>query len=102
MTGDRITFARPARPSPRISSDYASAAGGNPTISVFDELWAFTSERARRLLDELVPPPTRKVGCRLTVSYAGFGTRASCCEELYERGLRQQQVGTDLYAGDGL
>ena len=25
------------------------AAGGNPTISVFDELWAYTSERSHRL-----------------------------------------------------
>lgn len=28
-----------------IASDYASAPGANPTITVFDELWAYTSER---------------------------------------------------------
>ena len=55
-----------------ITSDYASAAGANPTISCFDEAWAYTSERARRLFDEMIPPPTRKVACRLTVTYAGF------------------------------
>jgi hypothetical protein len=37
-------------------------------IAVFDELWGYDTERARRLFDELVPPPTRKVACRLTVT----------------------------------
>ena len=41
-----------------LSSDYASAAGANPTIVVFDELWAYVHERARRLWDEMVPVPT--------------------------------------------
>ena len=35
-----------------IASDAASAAGGNPTISCFDELWGYTSERSRRLWDK--------------------------------------------------
>jgi phage terminase large subunit-like protein len=39
-----------------VASDYQSAAGANPTISCFDELWAHTSERSRRLFDEMVPP----------------------------------------------
>jgi hypothetical protein len=30
----------------------------------------YASERSRRLFDEMVPPPTRKIACRLT--YAGF------------------------------
>src|SRR5262249_1531307 len=52
-----------------IAADYAGAAGGNQNIAVADELWAFTSERARRLWDEMIPPPTRKIACRLTVTY---------------------------------
>jgi hypothetical protein len=43
-----------------IASDYAGAAGANPTITCFDELWAYTSEKARRLWDEMVPPPTSR------------------------------------------
>src|SRR5262249_3882140 len=35
-----------------IASDAGSAAGSNASISVFDELWAYTSERSRRLWDE--------------------------------------------------
>ena len=89
-------------PSLPSRSDYASAAGSNQTIAVFDELWAFASERARRLFDELVPPPTRKVACRLTVTYAGFSGESTLLEELYKRGLQQPEIAPNLYGGDGM
>ena len=85
-----------------IPSNFATAAGGNQNISVFDELWAFTSERSRRLWDELVPPPTRQVACRLTTTYAGFEGESLLLEELHKRGLQQPQIGDDLYVGDGI
>jgi hypothetical protein len=85
-----------------ITSDYTSAAGANPTISIFDELWGYTSERSRRLWDEMVPPPTRKIACRLTVTYAGFSGQSVLLEELYKRGLAQPEVAPNLHAGDGL
>ena len=103
VTSDKIEF--PGLGGATISavaSDYAGAAGANPTISVFDELWGYTSERSRRLWDEMVPPPTRKVACRLTVTYAGFEGESVLLEEIYKRGLAQPQIGADLYAGDGL
>lgn len=85
-----------------IASDYAGAAGANPTISAFDELWAFTSERSQRLWDEMVPVPTRKISCRLVTTYAGFEGESELLEELYKRGLGLHTVGLDLHAGDGL
>ena len=103
ITADKIVF--PDFHSATISaitSDYASAAGSNPCVSCFDELWAYTSERARRLWDEMVPPPTRKVACRLTVTYAGFSGESVLLEELHKRGLTQPEVAPSLYAGDGL
>jgi hypothetical protein len=54
------------------------------------------------LFDELVPPPTRQIACRLTVSYAGFSGEGELLEELYKRGLSQPRIGHDLYAGDGM
>jgi phage terminase large subunit-like protein len=68
ITQDRITFPGINAVIAAIASDAGSAAGSNATISVFDELWAYTSERARRLWDEMVPPPTRKIACRFTCS----------------------------------
>jgi terminase large subunit-like protein len=85
-----------------IANDYAGAAGSNQVMSTFDELWAYTSEGSRRLFDELVPPPTRKIACRLTVTYAGFEGESTLLKELYDRGLRQPEVAPNLYAGDGI
>jgi phage terminase large subunit-like protein len=85
-----------------IPSNFASAAGADPAISVFDELWGYASERARRLFDELVPPPTRKIALRLTVSYAGFTGESVLLEELYQRGLDQPEIAPSLHAGDGI
>jgi phage terminase large subunit-like protein len=50
----------------------------------------------------MVPSPTRKVSCRLTTTYAGFEGESALLEELYRRGLEQQEVGPGLHAGDGL
>jgi phage terminase large subunit-like protein len=103
ITADKITF--PVFHHAMISvvaSDYAGAAGANPTISCFDELWAYTSERARRLWDEMVPPPTRKIACRLTTTYAGFSGESTLLEELFKRGMALPQIAPNLYAGDGL
>jgi phage terminase large subunit-like protein len=85
-----------------IPANYAGAAGGAQNIAVFDEAWGFVTEGARRLFDELIPPPTKKVACRLTVSYAGFEDQGHLLLELYRRGLQQPQIGKDLYAGSGL
>ena len=85
-----------------LASDPGSAAGGAPTISVFDELWAFTSERARRFWDELLPTPTKQISARLTVTYAGFSGESELLEDLYRRGIELPEVGPDLRAGDGM
>ena len=56
ITANKVTFATGATIT-ALASDYAGAAGANPTIICFDELWAYTSERARRLWDEMIPVP---------------------------------------------
>jgi len=103
ITADRILF--PAFHGAMISAvacDYTGAAGANPVISCFDELWGFVSENSRRLWDEMIPPPTRKIACRLTVTYAGFSGESVLLEELNRRGLAQPEVGPCLHAGDGI
>jgi phage terminase large subunit-like protein len=103
ITKDKIIFASFSGASiTAIANDYAGAAGSNPTITVFDEAWAYTSERSRRLFDESVPPPTRLMACRLIVTYAGFEGESTMLEELYKRGLQQPEIGPGLYAGDGI
>ena len=101
VRADKIEFADTGAKIIPVAGDYTGAAGAHPTISVFDELWGFTSERARRLWDEHVPVPTRKISCRLVVSHAGFENESELLHELYLRGLRQEKIGKDLYAGEG-
>jgi phage terminase large subunit-like protein len=102
ITQSKIEFTSTGAVIQALTSDYAGVAGTNPNVSVFDELWAYTSERSRRLWDEMVPPPTRRIACRLVVTYAGFSGESALLEELHKRGIAQPQIGTDLYAGDGM
>ena len=100
ITSDRITLAGGTIVA--IPSDYSTASGANQCLTVLDELWSFDSERDRRLFDELIWPPTKQIAARLTVTYAGFTGESVLLEELFKRGTAQPQVGTDLYAGDGI
>jgi phage terminase large subunit-like protein len=102
ITTDKICFPAFNATIQAIPCDAGSAAGSNAVCAGFDELWAYTSEHARRLWDEMTPPPTRKIACRVTVTYAGYEGESVLLEELYRRGLQQPLVGEDLYAGDGL
>src|SRR5262249_52798213 len=102
ITSDRVMFPALDASIIAIASDAASAAGGNPTITCFDELWGYTSERSRRLWDEMITSPARRISCRLTVSYAGFTGESLLLEELYKRGMALPEVGPSLNAGDGM
>lgn len=102
ITGNKIEFLSTGATITALASDYAGAAGSNPTITVFDELWGYISERSHRLWDEMVPVPTRKVSVRLTVTYAGFSGESDLLESLYKRGVNGEQIAPDLYQGDGM
>jgi hypothetical protein len=45
-------------------------------------------------------PALELIACRLTVTYAGFEGEVTLLEELHQRGLKQPQIGPNLYAGD--
>jgi hypothetical protein len=102
ITAERISFPALGASIVAIGADYAGAAGANPTITCFDELWGYTSERLRRLWDEMITSPARQISCRLTVSYAGFSGESELLEELFRRGKALPQVGPSLHAGDGM
>jgi phage terminase large subunit-like protein len=102
ITQYRVDFPETGATIQALGSDYAGAAGANPVCSSFDELWAYTSERSRRLYDEMVPSPARKISCRVITTYAGFEDESTLLLELYKRGLQQEQITPGFYAGDGL
>jgi phage terminase large subunit-like protein len=66
-----------------IASEYAGAAGSNHGLCGMDELWAYTSERSRRLYEELTPVPTRMNSIRLITTYAGFENESKLLRDLY-------------------
>jgi phage terminase large subunit-like protein len=70
-----------------IASEYAGAAGSNHGLTIWDEIWAATSENYRRLWDELTPIPTRLNSIRLVFSYAGFEGESKTLQQLYFAGV---------------
>ena len=66
-----------------IPNDFSGEAGSNHGLTTWDELWGFTTERDRRLYDELTPVPTRKNSIRFITTYAGFEGESELLEDLY-------------------
>ena len=79
-----------------ISSDYKGAAGSRHSLIIADELWGFESESARRLWEELTPPPTEFSAWQLVVTYAGFTGESNLLESIYRRGIQGKRVDSDL------
>lgn len=79
-----------------LASEYAGAAGSNHGLSSWDELWGYTSERSRRLFDELTPVPTRRNSIRFISTYAGFIGESNLLEDVYNRGLKGKRLFDDL------
>jgi phage terminase large subunit-like protein len=69
-----------------VAPNYRTGAGLNPSLTIFDELWGFDREAARRFWDELTTSPARKQPLTLIVTYAGFD-EDSLLYELYKKGL---------------
>ncbi len=74
-----------------LASEYAGAAGSNHGMTSWDELWGYTSERSRRLWDELVPVPTRENSVRFVSTYAGFEAESALLRELYLLGVGPEE-----------
>lgn len=67
-----------------LAGDYKGEAGANPSLTLWSELWGYELERARRLWDEMTPPPTRQIAMRWVETYAGFEGESELLYELYE------------------
>ena len=72
-----------------IPNDFAGEAGSNHGLTTWDELWGFTTERDRRLYDELTPVPTRKNSIRFITTYAGHEGESKLLEDLYRQVFSQ-------------
>ena len=87
-----------------IASDYKGAAGSRHSLVVHDEIWGFESEKARRLYEEITPPPTESSAWILIVTYAGFLGESDLLESIYQLGLSGRRIDDELecYEADEL
>ena len=92
--GCKVPMAQSSKPEVRlpngtlvqaIANNYAGAAGANYSMTLWSELWAYTSERSRRLYDELVPVPTKKNSIRWIETYVGFEDESHLLLQLFKR-----------------
>ena len=102
ITQNRIEFPETGGVIQTLSADYGSAAGGNPSISSFDELAdspASLSPPVGQMMPESRAQDQPSGWSPLTLA-----SRASpsCWRGSMGVGLVQPQIDTDLYAGDGL
>lgn len=104
VTNSAVTFPETDTKIEAIASEYAGAAGANPGLTVWDELWAYIHESSHRLYEELTPSPTRKNSVRLIVTYAGFEGESLLLKELYDRGMKGERIDDELpiYVNNGL
>ena len=67
-----------------IPSDYAGEAGAMNALTVWDELWGFTSEGSIRLYNELQPIPAIHTSIRLITTYAGYYGESELLWQIYD------------------
>lgn len=92
----RVTIRKSPRPSiefpagrlEAVPCDYAGESGSNPVLTLWTELWAYTSENARRLWAELTPSPIPLNSIRFIDTYAGFTGESTTLEALYNATVR--------------
>lgn len=71
-----------------IGTSYEGEAGGNPGLTAWSELWAFRSERRKRLWEEMTPVPTRRYSIRWVETYAGFKNESEILWNLYTQAFK--------------
>lgn len=93
-----------------VSSDYKGEAGSSPVLTLWSELWGYSSEASKRLYSELTPVPTRARSMRYVETYAGYENESGILNDLEDRikdprsGSRQLDLDElrVLLAGSGL
>ncbi len=103
ITANKITFRSTGTFIQAVANDYEGFSGANPTLNLYDELAYFSSESSRRLWDEGVPSPARRISFRLSVSTAGFEDEPSPLRDIYDRAMKcGQLIAPDLRSDENL
>lgn len=87
ITDDFIRIKRTGTVARIVAPNYRTASGANPSLTIFDELWAYDRETSYKFWDELTESPARQQPLTLVVSYAGF-SEEGLLWDLYQRGMK--------------
>lgn len=79
-----------------VPAEYRSQAGGNPGLSIWDELWGYTTESGRRLWAEMTIPPTVNNPLKFVVTYAGHLGESDLLYDLYQHVVKQGEPVEEL------
>lgn len=79
-----------------LATEYKSAAGARHAVTIWDELWAYTSNNSRMMWAEMTPIPTVKTSLRLVVTYAGIAGKSELLEDLYKKVVEQGEPVPEL------
>ncbi len=74
-----------------LAQSYRSGAGFRHALTLWDELWGYESELARRAWDELTPIPTVPVSLRFIATYAGFVGESHLLWDLYTKVVDKEE-----------
>jgi len=89
-----------------LGQAYKSAAGSRHSLTVYDELWGYSTENDIRMWDEMTPIPTAINSLRFVATYAGFRHESHLLWDLYLTGvgkeLESKGRGTLVENMDGL
>lgn len=97
ITQNKIVFRSTGTFVQAVPNDYKGFSGANPVLNVYDELAYFASESSRRLWDEGVPSPARRISFRLSVSTAGFEGEPTPLRDLHDRAMEHgEEIAPDL------
>lgn len=80
-----------------IAADFKGEAGSNPVLTVWTELWGYTSDAALKFWAEMAPSPTRPDSMRWVETYAGFEGESELLYGLYDNAVNK---GRQLTAGE--
>jgi phage terminase large subunit-like protein len=72
-----------------VAPNYKTSAGFNPSLTIFDELWAYEKDSARKFYDEMTTSPARQQPLTVIFTYAGFD-EDTLLYEIYKAGLEKK------------
>ena len=87
ITADRISSLRSMRASRRLRPTRRLPLVATRRSVASTNCGATPPSVRRRLWDEMITSPARKISCRLTTTYAGFSGESVLLEELHKRGM---------------